>query len=192
MSPARKRAEGAAAKPAKKPTRRRRGPAAPRGPDARESALTRDDEHVAALATRVEKAHGAVLAAYRDPYAGAPLVLASLPPARPGGAALEGIGAPDELRVARVSHARGRLREARPVRGLLLQLDVAPRRPFLRHHTPGGAQAARAMGRAAHGHRRSRGRPREDAPGPRNEEPLPPAGRGRALQSGALDPGQER
>ena len=79
MSPARKRAEGAAAKPAKKPTRRRRGPAAPRGPEARESALTRDDEHVAALATRVEKAHGAVLAAYRDPYAGAPLVLASLP-----------------------------------------------------------------------------------------------------------------
>src|SRR3989454_4645999 len=79
MSPARKRAEGAAAKPAKKPTRRRRGPAAPRGPEARESALTRDDEHVAALATKVEKAHGAVLAAYRDPYAGAPLVLASLP-----------------------------------------------------------------------------------------------------------------
>src|SRR5438128_3691244 len=79
MSPARKRAEPTGAKPAKKPTRRRRGPAAPRGPEAGESALTRADEHVAALAAKVEKAHGTVLAAYRDPYAGAPLVLASLP-----------------------------------------------------------------------------------------------------------------
>ena len=79
MSPARKRAEPTGARPAKKPTRRRRGPAAPRGPEAGESALTREDEHVAALAAKVEKAHGTVLAAYRDPYAGAPLVLASLP-----------------------------------------------------------------------------------------------------------------
>src|SRR3989454_9103963 len=79
MSPARKRAEPTGARPAKKPTRRRRGPAAPRGPEAGESALTREDEHVAALADKIEKARGSVLAAYRDPYAGLPLVLASLP-----------------------------------------------------------------------------------------------------------------
>src|SRR5712691_3691710 len=79
MSPARKRAEPTGARPAKKPTRRRRGPAAPRGPDAREAALARDNEHVRLLVAKVERAKGAVLAAYRDPYAGAPLVLASLP-----------------------------------------------------------------------------------------------------------------
>jgi ParB family chromosome partitioning protein len=79
MSPAKKRAGGAAPRPPKKTTRRKRGPAEPRGPEAREAGLTREDEHVAALAEKVEKAKGSVLAAYRDPYAGLPLVLASLP-----------------------------------------------------------------------------------------------------------------
>ena len=64
---------------ARKTTRRKRGPAEPRGPEARESALDRGDEHIVALTERVEKAKGSVLAAYRDPYAGLPLVLASLP-----------------------------------------------------------------------------------------------------------------
>src|SRR4029077_3216772 len=59
--------------------RARRGPPAPRGPEARKSALDRGDEHIAAITERVEKAKGSVLAAYRDPYAGLPLVLASLP-----------------------------------------------------------------------------------------------------------------
>jgi ParB family chromosome partitioning protein len=76
MSPARKTAAKATGK---KTTRRRRGPAEPRGPEAREAALALDDERVAPLRERVEKAKGATLAAYRDPYAGAPLVLASLP-----------------------------------------------------------------------------------------------------------------
>ena len=79
MSPAKKRAGGAAPRPPKKTTRRKRGPAEPRGPEARESELTREDEHVASLTEKIEKAKGSVLGAYRDPYAGLPLVLASLP-----------------------------------------------------------------------------------------------------------------
>lgn len=77
MSPAKKaaRAKGAP----RKTTRRRRGPAEPRGPEASASAIAIDDPAVGALAERIGKAKGSVLAAYRDPYAGAPLVLASLP-----------------------------------------------------------------------------------------------------------------
>ncbi|TMC72608.1 MAG: chromosome partitioning protein ParB, partial [Chloroflexi bacterium] len=77
MSPAKKTATKKAT--TRKTTRRKRGPAEPRGPEAREAALDRGDEHVTALTERVEKAKGSVLAAYRDPYAGLPLVLASLP-----------------------------------------------------------------------------------------------------------------
>ncbi len=77
MSPAKKTATKKAT--TRKTTRRRRGPAEPRGPGARESALDRGDEHIVTLTERVEKAKGSVLAAYRDPYAGLPLVLASLP-----------------------------------------------------------------------------------------------------------------
>ena len=77
MSPAKKSAPKKAT--TRKTTRRKRGPAEPRGPEARESALDRGDEHVVALTGHVEKAKGSVLAAYRDPYAGLPLVLASLP-----------------------------------------------------------------------------------------------------------------
>jgi len=64
---------------AKKTTRKRRGPAEPRGPEARESALALDDSAIKDLVGRVEAVKGAVLAAYRDPYASTPLVLASLP-----------------------------------------------------------------------------------------------------------------
>ena len=77
MSPAKKTATKKTT--TRKTTRRKRGPAEPRGPEARESALDRGDEHIVALTDRVEKAKGSVLAAYRDPYAGLPLVLASLP-----------------------------------------------------------------------------------------------------------------
>ena len=77
MSPAKKAAPKKAT--TRKTTRRKRGPAEPRGPLAQESALDRADEHVATLSDRIERAKGAVLAAYRDPYAGHPLVLASLP-----------------------------------------------------------------------------------------------------------------
>ena len=64
---------------AKKTTRKRRGPAEPRGPEARESMLALDDSAIKDLVGRIEDAKGSVLAAYRDPYASTPLVLASLP-----------------------------------------------------------------------------------------------------------------
>lgn len=57
----------------------RRGPAAARGPEAGESAIAPDHPDVLALAERIAAAGGTVLAAYRDPYAGSPLILASLP-----------------------------------------------------------------------------------------------------------------
>src|SRR6266849_9206252 len=59
--------------------RKKRGPAEPRGPVAGESALALDDDAIADLVKRIEGAKGAVLTAYRDPYGGTPLVLASLP-----------------------------------------------------------------------------------------------------------------
>jgi ParB family chromosome partitioning protein len=82
MSPARKTAAKKAAgkkDATRKTTRKRRGPAEPRGPEPRETALALDDAKVRELTTRIENAKGAVLAAYRDPFAGSPLILASLP-----------------------------------------------------------------------------------------------------------------
>ncbi len=64
----------------KKPSARRpRQPRAPRGPEPRESPFDPGGTDVATLAAQVERAGGAVLGVYRDPYAGSPLVLASLP-----------------------------------------------------------------------------------------------------------------
>jgi ParB family chromosome partitioning protein len=63
----------------KRKTTRRRGPAEPRGPQPAESAIDPGDRAVAALAERVRDADGVVLAAFKDPYAASPLVLASLP-----------------------------------------------------------------------------------------------------------------
>jgi len=77
MSPVKKAAPKKAT--AKKTTRRKRGPAEPRGPEAREARIARDDPSIFGHAEKIEKAKGAVLAAYRDPYAGSPLLLASLP-----------------------------------------------------------------------------------------------------------------
>ncbi|TME92272.1 MAG: chromosome partitioning protein ParB [Chloroflexi bacterium] len=63
----------------KRTTRKRRGPAEPRGPEPGASVLGRDDAAVGAIAERIEKAKGAIIGAYRDPYAGEPVVVASLP-----------------------------------------------------------------------------------------------------------------
>jgi len=62
-----------------KTTRKRRGPEAPRGPEATQTPLALDDDAIAELVKRIEGVKGAALAAYRDPYGGTPLVLASLP-----------------------------------------------------------------------------------------------------------------
>ena len=62
-----------------KRTTRKRGPAAPRGPEPLESAIDLSDPSVAELAKKVAKAGGATHAAYKDPYGGSPLLLASLP-----------------------------------------------------------------------------------------------------------------
>jgi len=63
----------------KKAASRSRKSGAARGPDPGESLLDPQSTDVAALAAQVKRAGGAVLGAYRDPYAGSPLVLASLP-----------------------------------------------------------------------------------------------------------------
>src|SRR5438552_16575047 len=61
------------------PAKKKRGPAAPRGPEPSESAIDLGDASVADLVKRIAKAGGAALASYKDPYGGTPLVLASLP-----------------------------------------------------------------------------------------------------------------
>ena len=65
--------------PRKAPVRRTRKPGEARGPEPRESRLQDGDKSIAELAARVEKQGGSVLGAYRDPFAGQPLVFASLP-----------------------------------------------------------------------------------------------------------------
>ena len=67
------------AKKATTRTTKKRGPAAPRGPEPLESAIDLADERVAELVKRVTKAGGAAHAAYKDPYGGSPLLFASLP-----------------------------------------------------------------------------------------------------------------
>lgn len=76
--PARTKAATATRKTTRKTTRRR-GPGEPRGPLPSETAIEQGDAAVAALAERVRRADGAVLAAFKDPYASSPLLLASLP-----------------------------------------------------------------------------------------------------------------
>ncbi|HEY0493277.1 MAG TPA: ParB N-terminal domain-containing protein [Candidatus Dormibacteraeota bacterium] len=61
------------------PVRRTRKPGEARGPEARESRLELDDRGVSELTARVVQQGGSVLGAYRDPFAGQPLVFASLP-----------------------------------------------------------------------------------------------------------------
>ena len=78
--PAKKRSPAApiARRPGKA-TRRKRGPAEPRGPEAKESRLDLADPSISDLSNRVAREGGSVLGALRDPYAGLPLLLASLP-----------------------------------------------------------------------------------------------------------------
>lgn len=78
MPPKKKAATGARNATTRKTTRRR-GPGEPRGPHPVESAVDPGDPAIAGLATSVDEAGGAILAAFKDPYAGSPLVLASLP-----------------------------------------------------------------------------------------------------------------
>src|SRR2546422_10120350 len=68
--------------PKKAPVRkavRGRKPAAARGPEPRDSVIDLSGNDVAQLAGQVEKHGGAVVGAYRDPFAGQALGLASLP-----------------------------------------------------------------------------------------------------------------
>src|SRR5438067_2344948 len=60
-------------------TARGRKPAAARGPDPRESVIDAGARDVAELVAQVGQHGGAVVGAYRDPFAGQALVLASLP-----------------------------------------------------------------------------------------------------------------
>lgn len=69
----------APAKPAKRRAKSGK-PAGPRGPEPRESIIAiGDNRDLAGIAAQVQKQGGAVVGAYRDPFAGQPLVLASLP-----------------------------------------------------------------------------------------------------------------
>ena len=65
--------------PRKPAPRKARKPGAARGPEPKESMIDPGSKDVAPLRTRVEQQGGVVLGAYRDPFAGTPLVLASLP-----------------------------------------------------------------------------------------------------------------
>ncbi|HEY9289631.1 MAG TPA: ParB N-terminal domain-containing protein [Candidatus Dormibacteraeota bacterium] len=66
-------------KPTKRATRSRK-PAGPRGPEPKESILAADgNEEISGLLSQVQKHGGAVVGAYRDPFAGEPVVVASLP-----------------------------------------------------------------------------------------------------------------
>src|SRR2546427_7815858 len=58
---------------------RGRKPAAARGPEPRDSVIDPAGNDVAELAGQVKRHGGAVVGAYRDPFAGQALVLASLP-----------------------------------------------------------------------------------------------------------------
>ncbi len=58
---------------------RSRRPAAARGPEARESVIDQTSKDVAGLVAQVQKQGGVVVGAYRDPFAGQAIVLASLP-----------------------------------------------------------------------------------------------------------------
>jgi ParB family chromosome partitioning protein len=71
-------AKKAPSKAPKKATRSRK-PAAARGPEPRESIIDQSGKDVAGLVAQVQKQGGVVVGAYRDPFAGQALVLASLP-----------------------------------------------------------------------------------------------------------------
>ena len=106
----------AATKTAAKAPRKSRKPAGPRGPEPKESRLDPESTDVAALAAQVAQEGGAVLGAYRDPFAGEPLVLASLP--------LKKVEATPFQRDLSKTHAE-RLAEAIGAAGLFLDPVIA-------------------------------------------------------------------
>ena len=127
---------------AKKTTRKRRGPAEPRGPAASESLIALDDASVSDLVGRVRSAKGTPLAAFHDPYGGTPLVLASLP-----------IGAVDATPFQRDlsrTHA-DRLAEAIKGSGAFLDpiIAIASDGAFLSPNGRHRIAAARALGQRA-------------------------------------------
>src|SRR2546423_5756452 len=73
--PAKKKAP----KKAPRAAARGRKPAAARGPEPRDSVIDLSGNDVSGLAGQVERHGGAVVGAYRDPFAGQALVLASVP-----------------------------------------------------------------------------------------------------------------
>ena len=99
-----------------KTTRRSRKPAAGRGPEPRESLIDPTGTATATLAAQVQQQGGLVLGAYRDPFGGEPLVLASLP--------LKRVEATPYQRDLSKTHA-DRLAEAIAATGLFLDPVIA-------------------------------------------------------------------
>src|SRR5260370_15176444 len=108
-------AKKAPRKAATKAVRSRR-PAAARGPEPRESVIDPTGSDVSDLVAHVQKQGGAVVGAYRDPFAGQMLVLASLP--------LKKVAATPFQRDLSKTHAT-RLADAIGAAGLVLDPAIA-------------------------------------------------------------------
>jgi ParB family chromosome partitioning protein len=128
--------------PSKAPTRRSRKPGDARGPEPRESRLEVVDKGVAELVARVEQQGGSVLGAYKDPFAGQPLVIASLP--------LKRVVATPFQRDLSKTHA-DRLAEAIGAAGLFLDPVIAVASPdgFWSPNGRHRLEAARRLGMRA-------------------------------------------
>jgi len=120
-------------------TRKRRGPAEPRGPEAADAALGLDDESIADVVAKVAKLKGTSLAAYKDPYGGTSLVLASVP--------IGSVEATDFQRDLSRTHAE-RLANAIRDTGAFLDpvIAIAGRDGFLSPNGRHRIAAARALG----------------------------------------------
>ncbi len=140
MSPAKK--TRATKTTTRKTTRKRRGPAEPRGPAAADALLPLDDASVAELVAHIRSLKGAPLAAYRDPYAATPLVLASLP--------VGSVEATSFQRDLSRTHAE-RLAAAISASGAFLDpiIAIASRDGFLSPNGRHRIAAARALGQRA-------------------------------------------
>jgi ParB family chromosome partitioning protein len=128
--------------PTKAPARKSRKPGEARGPEPRESRLQADDKSVAELTARVEQQGGSVLGAYRDPFAGQPLVIACLP--------LKRVVATPFQRDLSKTHA-DRLAEAIGAAGLFLDPVIAVASPdgFWSPNGRHRLEAARRLGMRA-------------------------------------------
>ena len=128
--------------PGKRAPRKARKPGVARGPEPKESAIEPGSKDVATLRTQVEQQGGVVLGAYRDPFAGAPLVLASLP--------LKRIAATPFQRDLSKTHA-DRLAEAIGAAGLFLDPVIAVPAPdgFWSPNGRHRLEAARRLGMRA-------------------------------------------